>query len=311
MPGRDRIYFQQLKQDIVQQVRQSHPQLGTDISAWKGQEIRLFQQDLEEKANGRISEKWFYTHIKSDQPQLPRIDILNLLSQYVGCTNWEDYRHQKTVSQGIFTQLSIKRKHLLLLSILLILIALMSWYSRFSPSTAYQFCFVNADTQQAVNGSALTVVILSENESPYRIPIDSIGCAEVYWRTSHIRLLVQGAYYRTDTITRILDKNQASEQISLKPNDYAWLLRIFSQADVDDWQKRRLQLDAMLTNDAQIYQLTERQTLGMALYNKQEFINKMTMPLRSLQNIEVLSTKFRGDQIQELRFKQVNDETNH
>jgi len=154
------------------------------------------------------------------------------------------------------------------------------------------------------------VVVLSENESPYRVPADELGCVAIRWREPTIRLVVQGAYYRTDTITRVLNKAQATEQIGLRTNDYAWLLRIFSQAEVDDWQKRRVQLDAMLTDDAQIYQLTEGQALGMELYNKQEFINKMTMPVRSLKNIEILSTRFRGDRILELRFKQVYDETN-
>ncbi len=310
MPDRDQIYFQQLKKDIVQKVRQSHLQLDTDISSWKGQEIRLFQQDLEEKVSGRISEKWFYTHIKSENPQLPRIDILNLLSQYVGYTDWEDYRSRRTAVRRLFQIPSAAQKYFAGAGIFLLLVALVSLYAQLNEPTTYQFCFVNADTREAVNGAGLTVVVLSENESPYRIPADELGCVVIRWREPTIRLAVQGAYYRTDTITRILNKAQATEQIGLKTNDYAWLLRIFSQADVGDWQKRRAQLNAMLTEDAQIYQLTEGQTLGMELYNKQEFVNKMTMPLRSLKNIEILSTKFRGDQICELRFKQVTNETN-
>ena len=310
MPSRDQIYFQQLKRDIVRKVQQSYPQISEDISSWKGQEIRLFQQDLEEKANGRISEKWFYTHIKSDSPQLPRIDILNLLSQYLGYTNWEEYRSRRRVTKRLLRVPPTARKYFVGTGIFLLLAALLSLYVQFNQLTTYEFCFVNADTHQAVSGSGLTVVVLSESESPYRVPADELGCVAIRWRESTIRLVVQGAYYRTDTITRILNKAQATEQIGLRTNDYAWLLRIFSQAEVDDWQKRRDQLDAMLPDDAQIYQLTEGQALGMELYNKQEFINKMTMPVRSLKNIEILSTRFRGDRIQELRFKQVYDETN-
>ena len=36
----------------------------------------------EDIVNGRISEKWFYTHIKSNSGKLPRIDMLNILSEY-------------------------------------------------------------------------------------------------------------------------------------------------------------------------------------------------------------------------------------
>ena len=310
MPEFAQTYFQQLKQDIVQTVRQSHPQLDVNISSWKGQEIRLFQQDLEEKVSGRISEKWFYTHIKSDNPQLPRIDILNLLSQYVGYADWEDYRNRRTTAKKLFQIPSTAQKYFAGAGIFLLLVALVSLYAQFNEPT-YQFCFVNADTQEAVNGTGLTVMVLSKKESPYRVPANELGCITVCWREPSIRLVVQGAYYRTDTITRVLNKAQITEQIGLRTNDYAWLLRIFSQADVSDWQKRRAQLNAMLTNDAQVYQLTEGQALGMELYNKEEFINKMTMPVRSLKNIEILSTKFRGNQIYELRFKQVYDEIDY
>lgn len=42
----------------------------------------------------------------------------------------------------------------------------------------------------------------------------------------------------------------------------------------------------------------------MALYNKEEFINKMTMPIKSLKNISILETKYEGNQIVEIRFVQ-------
>ena len=47
----------------------------------------------------------------------------------------------------------------------------------------------------------------------------------------------------------------------------------------------------------------------MEMYNKQEFINKLTMPLRSLRQIDVLDIRYVGDRIQVLRFKQKEDET--
>jgi len=47
---------------------------------------------------------------------------------------------------------------------------------------------------------------------------------------------------------------------------------------------------------------------GMELYNKDEFIRKMTMPLKSLKNIEIVETRYIGGQIQLLRFIQTRQE---
>jgi hypothetical protein len=46
--------------------------------------------------------------------------------------------------------------------------------------------------------------------------------------------------------------------------------------------------------------------VGMEMYNKEEFIDKLTMPLNSLKNIEIIETIFDGNRIKELRFKQEN-----
>lgn len=74
---------------------QSYPGIDSEISNWKGQEITDFQEDLLRKVNGQLSEKWFYTHMKGESESLPRIDVLNILSQYAGYSNWQDFRHKK------------------------------------------------------------------------------------------------------------------------------------------------------------------------------------------------------------------------
>ena len=68
------------------------------ISDWKGGTITAFQEDLFEKTKGRVSEKWFYTYCKNTPEKLPRIDILNLLSTYVGYLSWNDFKSKNTTS---------------------------------------------------------------------------------------------------------------------------------------------------------------------------------------------------------------------
>jgi hypothetical protein len=81
-----------LKQKIAAKMQQSFPGMNPSIAEWKGQDIIDFQEELLQKVNAHISEKWFYTHIKSVNKTLPRIDILNLLSKYVGYSNWDDFK---------------------------------------------------------------------------------------------------------------------------------------------------------------------------------------------------------------------------
>jgi hypothetical protein len=49
--------------------------------------------------------------------------------------------------------------------------------------------------------------------------------------------------------------------------------------------------------------IDKRNVVGTELYNKQEFIDKLTMPTGSLKHIEILDTKFRKNKIMILRFK--------
>ena len=96
MHQEDKILFTLLKKEIVAAMKQSYPGMNPEISDWKGQEITDFQEDLLIKVNGRLSEKWFYSHIKTSNPSLPRIDVLNMLSKYAGYSNWNDFRYKNS-----------------------------------------------------------------------------------------------------------------------------------------------------------------------------------------------------------------------
>lgn len=120
-------------------------------------------------------------------------------------------------------------------------------------------------------------------------------------------MVVTSPYYRDDTITRILKKFNQHEMIGLQANDYALMLKYFSEMNVADWQKRRQKLDEMFTDDAMICQvMDDKRGTGMELYSKWEFIDKMTMPSNSLKNIEILNTKYTGEKIAVLRFRTTN-----
>lgn len=91
--------FSQLKLAIASKFLE-HNSASKTIEDWKGDDIVAFQEDLFSKVKARVSEKWFYTYIKNEAKKLPRIDMLNLLSNYVGYQNWNDFKaHHKTSTQ--------------------------------------------------------------------------------------------------------------------------------------------------------------------------------------------------------------------
>ncbi|QTV06773.1 hypothetical protein [Faecalibacter bovis] len=89
--------FEILKKSIADRFLEENSAQSSDISKWKGQEIVVFQEDLFNRTKSTVSEKWFYTYFKSDFKKLPRIDMLNLLSQYCGFKNWAHFLHQKEI----------------------------------------------------------------------------------------------------------------------------------------------------------------------------------------------------------------------
>jgi hypothetical protein len=82
------------------------------------------------------------------------------------------------------------------------------------------------------------------------------------------------------------------------------MIKFFSQEDVKGWEKRRDQLNNIISDEAMIFQLpNNNERTGMELFNKQEFIDKLTMPVSSLDQIEIMYSKYHQGKIVVLRYK--------
>ncbi len=333
MPPKNLTHFRQLKLYVTQQLQSVHPHIETVINDWRGQEIQLFQADLMDKVQGRVSEKWFYTHLKPlKNEKLPRIDMLNLLCRYVGFEGWQDFlkievqksdmgisENEKAQIEGLkissskqdqgflFTKYP-SLKAIVTLSIGLIVALWLlgsSWMS--VPQKKYEFCFVDGDSGKPIEGDAIEVVILHEKESPMTKTCDEKGCLEMKGKMEQVKMVVKATYYRNDTIVRILNKQQRREEIRLQTDDYALMIHIFSTSKLEDWQKRRAQLNDMISEKAQFIQVDAENRLGMEIYNKNDFVDKLTMPIKSLKNIKVLETQYNSKgKIVSMRFIQTN-----
>jgi hypothetical protein len=305
----DKQYFELLKTEIVRVMQQTNAGISSHIEDWKGQDITEFQDDLRQKVNTYFSEKWFYNHFKSFHTNLPRIDSLNILSKYAGYMDWLEFKHKnRDKLVEVIEQKGSNRIFYLLPAIAVIVFVLIMTVIKTASITTYRFCFIDRDSKRPLTNSNLQVTLLPDNESPVRLQCDSGGCFT--WRTGQqrIRFAVEAPYYFSDTIIRALSKARKTEEIQLKVNDYALMIHYFSNSKVDDWQRRRDQLDNIIADSAYICEVFNMGTVGMALYDKREFINKLTMPVRSLKNIRILNTEYLHDKIVVLRFTQERSE---
>jgi hypothetical protein len=298
--------FDLLKQKIVATMQQSYPGINPTISDWKGQEITDFQEDLILKVNAQISEKWFYNHIKSNSGTLPRIDVLNFLSRYAGYANWDDFVFRNTGNSKTISGSSLKasRYFIFVPVMVVIILSLLFFVYKFLNNREYQFGFYDAHTREPIKGELIEVNILSDQESPLNYLSDTSGILAFKTNKKVLKMVISSPYYQTDTITRILKTFEKNQNIGLTPNEYALTIRYFSGKNVDDWKKRREYLSRIIDEKAMIYQVFDDDNgKGMELFNKEEFIDQLTMPSSSLKNIEILETKLTNEKIMVLRFR--------
>lgn len=305
------VALHQLKQAVEAQFRSSYPTCQSPIQDWKGSIIEQFQEDLSDKVGGYVSEKWFYTHLKAiEHKKLPRVDMLNMLVLYVGGENWQQYKavsdNNNQIAEKSQSQRSGTRpwnKKLIVMALGSLAIVMVLVLVAFRQNARYQFCIIDQDDKQPLKAENLQVFLLQEGQSPLALTTDSLGCFVLEKdKNELVELKIQALYYQPQIIKRRVQQGKQSETIALKKDDYALMLHYFSNQKTKDWQSRREQLNRMLSNEVKIIQISEETGGGIALYNKQEFINKMTLPIGSLQNIEILQTSYEGDEIIEVRF---------
>lgn len=297
-----------LKQEMDKKYKETYPECDLNINDWRQQEIIRFQNLMQELVKGRISEKWFYTHIKPKQNlKMPRIDTLDLLAEFLGYTNWSDFKKNRISEFKIEEEKKnpFFRKHKVTLIIFLVILASLSIaYSTgvFDKNENYVFCFADEDTKETILSSELEIKIIYEDESPEIIKLMQNSCFEVETNEKKISFEVKAPYYKTDTITRSLN-SEKKEIIYLKKDDYALMIHVFSTSKIDDWEKQRDRLNKMIADEAEIYQIDKKQR-GIEIYNKEEFIDKMTVPLNSLKNIEIIEVTYENEKIIMMRFIQ-------
>lgn len=288
MNSQETYHFDQLKRAVFDVFSKSHsaPQ---SFERFGKDDIIAFQEDLFDKVNSKVSEKWFYTYFKNAPQKLPRIDMLNLLSQYVGYQNWNEFKSNKHNHNS--------KKNTMIWWVPFLLVVILG--AMLMPQkNEFHYCFVDADKGEVIS-NPVTIEILHKNQSPLHFKTDAKGCLHYTTHEDSITFVVKSSYYKNDTIVR--NKSHHKGIIYLQLDDYALMLDYYSKGKIEDVQERKAQLENLIDDHALIYQLYSHKN-DVEIYSKSEFINLLLVPTHSLKNIQYVTKEFEGNKIVKLKF---------
>ncbi len=330
--------FNLLKKDVSRRYFESNSASSPDISEWKGQDIVTFQEDVFEKTRSSVSEKWFYTYFKSEFKKLPRIDMLNLLTQYAGYSGWSEFliKHQKgfnpieteTFSPEIIEKEEIslpekteilpetqkieykpKKKTrvfpIVLYSFLALTLTSAAVYFSFFYQRTYEFCFVDSDRNSTVT-EPIEITIERQGFTPLQLFTEK-GCVEFSSKEDTLLMTINSTYYKKDTFKINLHQYQGKETIRLEPDDYKVMLRHYSKSS-QSVKERIKMLDEMIANDALIYQVYDNEYFGVEVLSKKQYINLVSLPTSSLKNFTLIEAERKQGKIVKIKFKIHSDE---
>lgn len=274
-------------------------------------EIDQLEKEAENSEDLCTEEKTTENLVKSpDEPSTVRFENTDLQN-----TNTENQSVNK-ISEKFETEknkdtrstVSLVKKYLWLgiSAILAVLVGLLGFKDELFSKKFY-YSFIDADRNSKINAE-LQVQIIKENESPILYVAKPNEPFVYTTKSKTLTMVVSSPYYRTDTIQRNLESAPEAENIELKPNDYAIMLFYYSKS-LKDLKKKRESLNYLINDNALIYQVFDNQFYGVETMDKQRYINLVTLPSASLENLDVIDTQTdKAGKIVMIKFKIDTDE---
>lgn len=230
----------------------------------------------------KTEEKAFETTIANSDLQISATDNQTIKQSNENLSTYDTSEQKSTFS--------LVKKYLWLgiSGVLAVIVGLLGFKDELFSKKFY-YSFIDADRNSKINAE-LQVQILKENESPILYVAKPNEPFVYTTKSKNLTMVVSSPYYRTDTIQRNLDTAPEAENIELKPNDYAIMLFYYSKS-IKDLKKKRESLNYLISDNALIYQVYDNETYGVETMDKQRYINLVTLPSTSLENLEVIETK--------------------
>jgi hypothetical protein len=296
--------FQELKEKVLLKYQEQYPFFQGNWKSFSSQDIQNLIGLIEEKCKQTISKKWIYTHLKPENnSKIPRKDMLNILSEFVGFSGWDEFTFQERVVESKELIVVKKSKKWLLILVLPLILAVVYFYKKEVPKSK-TIQLNNEFTNEKVNSEEVKVFEVKDSvQQELEIKEGKVQVSNEKDKTT--KLVIQSPFYLPKTV--VLNPNSttvAPQKVNLKPDDYAMMLKAFMLSDIKDWQTRKEQLNKILSDDLEVIVML-KDDLGYEYFNKNEFSQKLIVPTTSLKKMKIVEIKNDTDEkIQFIRIKQ-------
>ena len=275
--------FHQLKKDVLLTYQKQYPYFEGNWKTFSSQDIQNLIDLIAVQVKQTVSEKWIYTHLKVEtNDKLPRKDMLDILSQLVGYSGWDEYVF-KWKQEVVPNAVQPKRNYNVVFSLGFIGLFLIGFFSyRYLNREEVQTIEVkNAFTEEQINSEEVKAVMIENN---VETPIEIVDSKIQITTKDSAKIVLKSPYYKDKTI--VVGKEN-SNTISLQPDDYAMMLKGFMKSDIKDWETRKEQLQKILADDLEVLVMLKND-LGIEYFNKQEFSEKLIVPSVALKRMKVI-----------------------
>ena len=275
--------FHRLKNDVLLTYQKQYPYFEGNWKTFSSQDIQNLIDLIAVQVKQTVSEKWIYTHLKVEtNDKLPRKDMLDILSQLVGYSGWDEYVF-KCKKEVIPNVIQPKRNYNVVFSLGFIGLFLIGFFSyRYLKREEVQTIEVkNAFTEEQINSEEVKAVMIENN---VETPIEIVDSKIQITTKDSAKIVLKSPYYKDKTI---VVRKENSNAITLQPDDYAMMLKGFMKSDIKDWETRKEQLQKILADDLEVLVMLKND-LGIEYFNKQEFSEKLIVPSVALKRMKVI-----------------------
>ena len=213
--------FYQLKNDVLLTYQKQYPYFEGTWKTFSSQDIQNLIDLIAVQVKQTVSEKWIYTHLKVEtNDKLPRKDMLDILSQFVGYSGWDEYVF-KWKQEVVPIVAQRKRNNKVVFSVGFIGLFLMGFliYRYLNREEVQTIPVKNAFTEEQINSEEVKAVMI---ENDVETPIEIVDSKIQITAKESAKIVLKSPYYKDKTI--VVGKEN-SNTISLQPDDYAMMLK--------------------------------------------------------------------------------------
>lgn len=288
------LQFQNLKKDVLLAYKEQYPYFEGNWKTFSAQDIVHLIDLIETNVKQKVSEKWVYTHLKPDtNDKLPRKDMLDILSQFVGYSGWDEYAYKnKNVAAPQSTTKKKNRSLFLWIGGVFLITSLSAFVFYafiFEKDNIHSLEVKDSYTNDRISTDDIKAVIVNDSAE---IPVEIINSELQIKTTDSAKVVIKSPFYEEKTI--MVKNEHPHPTIVLEPDDYAMMLKAFMKSDIKDWETRKEQLDKIFADDIEVIVMLKN-NLGAEYFNKEEFSEKLIVPSSSLKKMKVITIKNNED----------------